>query len=243
MYLENICCHYYYDPFEISKNPPVHLFESCNCGSVDSFDRDGGGGALVDRLEGILHLEEKFISPGWGSFNHLIKPSFRGEDGYMPVKAGAAASRHLSTIKMRSARFGHNRSAQASSRNERKIWHNDAGGLLQVLDLLLTGQYCPKSKSLRAKLPMTGRIRRRSVCRIAHWEEKRRPWKLLGLLIFIWEWPWISSICLISRMLVKGEKGIKIYELDIKQCLINIHHLQRWQNYTFNSREYGKGDD
>ena len=184
MYLKNICCKYC-DPVEISKNHSAHLFESCNCGSVDSFDRDGGGGALVDRLEGILHLEEKFISPGWGSFNHLIKPSFRGEDGYMPVKAGAAASRHLSTIKMRSARFGHNRSAQASSRNKRQIWHNDAGGLLQVLDLLLTGQCCPKSKSLRAKLPMTGRIRRRSVCRIAHREEKRRPWKLLGLLIFM----------------------------------------------------------
>ena len=197
----------------------MHLFESCNCGSVDSFDRDGGGSALVDRLEGILHLEEKFISPGWGSFNHLIKPSFRGEDGYMPVKAGAAASRHLSTIKMRSARFGHNRSAQASSRNERKIWHNDAGGLLQVLDLLLTGQCCPKSKSLRAKLPMTGRIRRRSVCRIAHWEEKRRPWKLLGLLIFIWEWPLISShVCMFNiwDACAGWKKRSNIYELDIK---------------------------
>ena len=95
-----------------------------------------------------------------------------------------------SAIKMRSARFGHNRSAQASSRNERKIWHNDAGGLLQVLDLLLTGQYCPKSKSLRAKLPMTGRIRRRSVCRIAHREEKRRPWQQY----FTCAISWITSI-------------------------------------------------
>ena len=104
----------------------------------------------------------------------------------MPVKAGAAASRHLSTIKMRSARFGHNRSAQASSRNERKIWHNDAGGLLQVLDLLLTGQYCPKSKSLKAQRPMTGRIRRRSVCRVSHsrpdvGSRRRRQGKLLAM--------------------------------------------------------------
>ena len=34
----------------------LHLFESCNSCSVDSFHCNRSGGALVDRLEGILNL-------------------------------------------------------------------------------------------------------------------------------------------------------------------------------------------
>ena len=99
----------------------------------------------------------------------LSKPALLPRDIFKQSKCALQGSNHnqMNTDKLQ------------NQNEEVAIWYKRAEWLQQVLELLPTRQCCPKSKSLKAKLPMTSRMRRRSVCRVILCEQRRRHRKLL----------------------------------------------------------------
>ena len=131
------------------------------------------------RYEGALNAKNIFLFSTRLGFVLQSFPCLNSED-FAPSLAWKGQPKHLGR--------GITRMHISGTRGQK--WHKwmvyDTTGLNEVPELYLGEQYCPKSKSLKAQRPMTGRIRRRSVCRVSHSRPdvgrvRRRQGKLLAM--------------------------------------------------------------